>query len=297
MLHCCVSFARRHVESFSEELEVMNQLFHVGFHVNPRRWRNLVVGCHHRTAVVAQPFYALLDNPVGLAHFFNPHQVTVIAIAVLADRDIEVEQVIHFVRLLLAQIPLNAGTAQHRAGKAHRLGALWRYHTDADQTLFPDTVIGQQSLVLIHVFRETHGEIFDEVQQRTLAIFVQGIDGFCIAYQRCLVLRHGIRQIAINAARTIIGGMHTGAGNGFVAIHQIFTFAECIQQHRHRTDVQRMRADPHQVIQQTRDFIEHDADVLCAQWNLKTEQTFDSHHVAMLVTHHRHIVEAIHVRH
>ena len=38
-----VGFTRRHMHPFGEKLEVVNQLFHVLLHVDPRGWRNLVV--------------------------------------------------------------------------------------------------------------------------------------------------------------------------------------------------------------------------------------------------------------
>jgi hypothetical protein len=43
---------------------------------------------------------------------------------VRADRNVEVHAVVDFIRLHLAQIPGDAGTAQHRAGEAERLGAI-----------------------------------------------------------------------------------------------------------------------------------------------------------------------------
>src|SRR5690606_24496287 len=114
---------------------------------------------------------------------------------------------------------------------------------------------------------------------------------------RSLVLRHGIRQITIDTARTIVGSVHTCARHCFVAVHQVFTFTECVQEHRHCTDVQRVSTDPHQVVQDTGDFVEHDADVLRAQRHIHTEQTLDRHDITVFVTHHRHVVETVHVRH
>jgi hypothetical protein len=56
-----------------------------------------------------------------------------------------------------------------------------------------------------------------------------------------------------------------------------------------------VRAEPHQVVQDARDLIEHGADVLRAQRRRDAEQTLDGHHIRVLVAHHRDIVEPVHV--
>ena len=54
-----VGLARRHAVALGEQLEVMNQRFHVVFHLLARRRRDLVVVHHHRAGVGAQPVDAL----------------------------------------------------------------------------------------------------------------------------------------------------------------------------------------------------------------------------------------------
>ena len=51
------------------------------------------------------------------------------------------------------------------------------------------------------------------------------------------------------------------------------------------------------MVQDTGDLVEHDADVLCPKWNLDAHELLDGHDVSMLVAHHRHVVEPIHVGH
>ena len=111
------------------------------------------------------------------------------------------------------------------------------------------------------------------------------------------VLRHRVRQVAIDAARPVVGRVHARARDGLVHVHQVFAFAERVQEHRHRADVERVRAEPQQVVHQPRDLVEHHADVLRAQRHLDVEQLLDREHVAVLVAHHRHVVEPVHVRH
>ena len=90
--------------------------------------------------------------------------------------------------------------------------------------------------------------------------------------------------------------MHARTRNRLIGVHQVFALAEGVQHHGHCANVQRVTTDPQQVVQDARHFIEHDADVLGTLRHFDAGQLFDGHAVSMLVTHHRHIVETIHVR-
>ena len=56
-----------------------------------------------------------------------------------------------------------------------------------------------------------------------------------------------------------------------------------------------MGAKPHQVVQDARDLVEHDADVLRTFGHLHAEQLLDRQAVRVLVAHHRDVVEPVHV--
>jgi hypothetical protein len=56
-----------------------------------------------------------------------------------------------------------------------------------------------------------------------------------------------------------------------------------------------VRTDPHQVIQDAGDLVEHRADPLRALGRLDPDQSLDREHVGVLVAHHRHVVEPVHV--
>ncbi len=161
-----VRVAGRHAVALGEELEVMNQRFHVALHLLTARRANLAVVDHHRARIGPQPRHALLDDAVRLAHLFDAHEVTVVAVAVHADRNVEVHAVVDFVRLLLAQVPGNAGAAEHRAGETELQGALRRHDADVHRALFPDAVVGEQRFVVVDRLREALGERLDEVEHR-----------------------------------------------------------------------------------------------------------------------------------
>ena len=90
--------------------------------------------------------------------------------------------------------------------------------------------------------------------------------------------------------------MHARARHGLVDVEQVLALAERVQERRHRADVQRVRAQPQQVIEDARDLVEHHADVLRAQRHFRSEQPLDRHAIGVLVAHHRHVVEPVHVR-
>ena len=91
--------------------------------------------------------------------------------------------------------------------------------------------------------------------------------------------------------------MHARTGYRLIDVEQVLALAEAIQKDGHRADVQPVRAQPQQVVQQAGDFIEHHADVLRALRHLDAKQLLDRHHIGVLVDHHRHVVETVHVRH
>jgi hypothetical protein len=181
--------------------------------------------------------------------------------------------------------------------KPHAQRIFRGHHADADGTLLPDAVVGQQGLVFVDVAVEAAGKAFDEVEHRTLADFVQLVHGALAAHQRRFVLRHRVRQIAVHAARTVVGRVHARARDRFVHVEQVFAVAEGVQEGAHRADVECVRAQPHQVVQDARDLVEHGADVLRADRHVDAEQALDGQYVTVLVAHHRDVVEAVHVRH
>jgi hypothetical protein len=89
--------------------------------------------------------------------------------------------------------------------------------------------------------------------------------------------------------------VHARAGHRFVHVEQVFPLAEAVDQHVHRAAVQPVRAEPQQVVQQAGDLGEHHADVLRADRHVDAEQLLDGQAVGVLVGHHRHVVEAVHV--
>src|SRR5262249_40875851 len=137
-----IGLARWHVKAFGVELEVVNQRLHGALHLASPRRRYLVIG---RTMGPAwHPRDALLDDPEALAHLLHSDEISVVAIAVPADGNIELHSIVGHVGLRLAQIPVRARGPQHGAREppVERLGQ--GHHANIDQTLLEDPVLREQ---------------------------------------------------------------------------------------------------------------------------------------------------------
>ena len=114
--HRGVGGARRHVIALGVQLEVMDQRLHRALHLGARRRRELVVLHLHRPRLHLAE--RLLDDLHALAHLGEPHQIAVVAIAVAADRNLELHLGVLVVGLRTAQVPRHAARAQARAGES-----------------------------------------------------------------------------------------------------------------------------------------------------------------------------------
>jgi len=161
--------------------------------------------------------------------------------------------------------------------------------------LFPDSVVRKQRFVFVNAGREPLSEILDKVEHRAATNRVHPIQFFLAAVFGLGVLRHRFRQVTVDAARTIVSCVHARTRDCFVAIHEIFAFPEAVEEHRHRTNIQAVRTEPHQVIQYAGDFIEHNANVFSACGHFDAKQLFDRQNIAVLIAHHRDVIESIHV--
>src|SRR5438552_11936721 len=99
---------------------MMNQRLHGALHLAALGRHELVVHDRYRTLSLAggELFQALLHDPYRLTHLLHPDAVAIVAVAILAYWDIEIEIRVRLVRLRLAQVPGRAGSAHHHTGKA-----------------------------------------------------------------------------------------------------------------------------------------------------------------------------------
>src|SRR5262249_17017144 len=103
-----------------------------------------------------------------LAHLLHAHEIAVVAVAVLADRDVEIELGIAFVGLRFAQIPGSTGAAHHDTRKPPTPGVRELDHGDIDIALLEDTVFRQQSLDVVADLEEGIAKRPDVVEELRL---------------------------------------------------------------------------------------------------------------------------------
>src|SRR5262249_21264039 len=102
--HGGINFARRNPVTFGIKLKMMDQRFHGALHLGAARRHDLGINKVRRALPIrcAQLANALLHDTHRLAHLLHTNAVAVVTIAVLANRDVEIELRIALVRLRLA---------------------------------------------------------------------------------------------------------------------------------------------------------------------------------------------------
>ena len=237
------------------------------------RRHDLVVVDHDRPLPfgLAQLGDALLHDADRLAHLFHADAVAVVAVAVLADRDVEIHLGVALVGLRLAQIPGGARAAHHHAGEAPLPGVLERHHADVDVALLEDAVVGEQPFEIVADLQERIAERLDVVDQ----------------------LR---RQVLVHAADAEIGRVHARAGGALVEHHQLLALLEAPQRRGERADVHRLRGDVEEMREQPPDLAKEHADQLRAARHREAEQLLGREAEGMLLVHRRDVVEPVEIR-
>lgn len=152
----------------------------------------------------------------------------VVAVALGADRDVEVDQVVRVVRLPLAQVPLDAGAAEHDAAEAVVERVLGGDDAHVDRAVQPDAVVGQQVLRLVQALAEAAREVVNVVEQAQ-------------------------REVERDAARADVGGVHARSGDALVELHQLLALLEQPEERSHRAHVEGVRSDGHYMVQNPSD--------------------------------------------
>ena len=165
---------------------------------------------------------ALLEDAPRLSHLGHANEIAVVRVAVLSDRNLELQLGIAFVRLRAAQVPLHSATSQRRAGDAPVDGLFGRDHADADRAALPDAIVGQESFVLVDGGVEFADECFEIVEPAGRQIVGHTADA------------HAVERQARAAVR-------------LEEIEYLFALAEAVEERRHRADVYRVRRQPQQM--------------------------------------------------
>ena len=143
---------------------------------------------------------------------------------------------------------------------------------DALRPADPDRIRVQQFFVLVHLAGERLDEFADD-------------------------LLPAARRLERQAADADIAGHHALAREHFENAQDIFALPEAIEEHGHRTDIQRVRPQPDQVAVEARQLGHHDAGPLRSRRNFDFEELLDRQRVHQVVRKIRQIIDAVGQRH
>jgi hypothetical protein len=181
-----------------------------------------VVGDPRLALHLLQPVETLRDDACGLAHLFHVHAVAVVHVAVLVHRNAKVHLVVCEVRLLAAEIPIDARRAQHGAGLRQRDRIVRAQQADSLRALEPDLVLIDELLVLVD----------------------------CLWHARTKPLTLGIEaawDVLSQTAGLEVPRVHPRAGDQLEEVEELLALPEAVPKHRDRSQLEPRSAKPHEV--------------------------------------------------
>lgn len=184
-----VGLARGNGVALGEQKEVVDEGFHVLLHSGTRGRGDLVV--LDTNGAGRHLVQALVDDAKRLAELLHTAEVTVIAVTIDTNRDVELDLVISVIRLGLADIPWDTGSTEHDTSEAHVQSFSCGDNTDALGSELPNPVIREQFLGLVDTVTELGCPLVDVVKKTNGEI-----------------LRH--------TTGTDVGSVKTGTGNSLV---------------------------------------------------------------------------------
>jgi hypothetical protein len=149
----------------------------------------------------------LLENLDRLAHLEDANHVAVVGVAVRAERDAKLETRIKTVAVDLADVVVDAGCAEHRAGDPGANRKLGGERADALRARHQDFVAGDERLVLVEKLAVAVGEL------------LRGREPVG-------------RRIDTAAAETLVVAHHPRAAERLEEIENFFTLAKRIHERR-----------------------------------------------------------------
>lgn len=141
----------------------MDKGLHVLLHSSTGRRRDLVVLDADGTG--GHLVQTLVDDAQGLTELLHTAEVTVVAVTVDTNGDIELDLVVGVVGLRLTDIPRDTGATKHDTSETHAQGVGGVNNTNTLGTSLPDTVVSQKLLGLVNAVTELGSPLVDIVQE------------------------------------------------------------------------------------------------------------------------------------
>lgn len=158
-----VGLTRRNGVTLGVEQEVVDESLHVLLHCGAGRRSDLVV--LDLDGASGHLVQALVDDAERLAELLHAAEVTVVAVTVDADGDVELDLVVGVIGLGLADIPRDTGSTEHDTREGVVEGISSADDTNTLGTADPDTVVGQELLSLVNAVTELGGPLVDVVKK------------------------------------------------------------------------------------------------------------------------------------
>src|SRR5215470_7210324 len=251
-----INFAGRRIEPFGDHDEMVNQLFHLCHHPRFRRGHVFPVRNVDRTA--GQLIDGLAQNSRALTHLFDSHQVTIVAIARGADDHLEIVLVVIEIRMFTAQIVFDSTSSQVWSRNRIRDCALLGNHSDVFCAIDKNLVPGQQPVAFV------------ETRTKVVEKFIELWD-------------KAFWKIADLPANSRVRGRKPRASQKFEEVIKLFTLSERVEKDRHRTEIERHRADSKEVRGNTRCFAANRADCFAARRNVPTHQFLNGERIGHII--------------
>ena len=228
---------------------MVDQRFHRLLHLGALGREHLAVERRHRA--FRHRVEALLHDPRRLADLLDPHHEAVVAVALVPTGHVELHLVVDFVGLALAQIPGQAGGADHRPREPQ-----------ASASSFDTVAMSTLRCLKIRLSATREIESSNSPGSRLSTQSAMSASSFTGRSSRTLP---GRNQLA-----------HARARCPFVEVHQIFAQLEQPQVRRHRADVHDVAAEVEQMVGDAGQLGEQHAQILGAQRHLEMEQPIAS---------------------
>jgi hypothetical protein len=158
-----VGLSRRDCVALGVEQEVVDKSLHVLLHGSTGRRSDLVV--LDLDGASGHLVQALVDDAEGLTELLHTAEVTVVAVTVDTDGNVELDLVVCVVRLGLADIPWHTRTTKHDTGERVVESISSADDTNTLGAADPDTVVGQELLGLIDAVAELCGPLVNIVKK------------------------------------------------------------------------------------------------------------------------------------
>ena len=158
-----VGLTRRNGVTLGVEQEVVDESLHVLLHCGAGRRRDLVV--LDLDGASGHLVQALVDDTKGLTELLHAAEVTVVAVTVDTNGNVELDLVVCVVGLGLADIPWHTRTTKHDTGEGVVESISGADDTNTLGTADPDTVVGQELLSLVNAVTELGGPLVDVVKK------------------------------------------------------------------------------------------------------------------------------------